>query len=244
MADNTSLILERWKSKISGIKFDPPVDYKTTFWESVRGLANKNHAFLDVGTGVGKVIFVNDLSSLYRKVVGIDIMPEMISICKNKAKEANAKNLDFKVMDAMDMDFTDGSFDVVSSMFSPVNFNEAYRVLSPGGYLVCMYSLEKDHREVSRAFPEAFSKTDSRMYKNVPDLNRKLEAAGFSVTLNNVLHYKWLFKDEETLVNFYEKITFSQAFSKKGDRLAMLKRRIDMSIPVTRVICTTVAKKT
>ncbi len=239
--DETQLVMEKWKKKIEGIRSDPPIDYKLSFEETVRNIASTRYSLLDIGTGTGRVIFENSLEKIYRKIVGIDIRPEMIEICRQRAK--TMRNVEFHVMDSTKpTTFKSGTFDVVTAMFPPFDAREVNRLLAPGGYFVLMSSLKGDHGEIARHFPE-IEKDHGNPFNTLKESNVKLRKAGFTIVSNNILKYKWIFKDEEVMKQFYEKITFSHVFEGREEKVSGLRKNIDGSIPITRVICTTVARR-
>ncbi len=241
--DEKELVLETWRKKVEGIQSDPPIDYKTVFNETVKNVADIKYSLLDIGTGAGKVIFENNLDKLYRKVVGIDIRPEMIELCKESA--AGMKNVEFFVDDATkQMRFKSGSFDVVSAMFPPFNPNEINRDLTPGGYFVLLSSLKGDHKEIVEHFPE-LEKFSSGNYSftTLKVLSHALKNSGFKIIATTAMKYKWIFRDEEVLKRWYEKVTFRRIFDGREDRFAALRKNIDGRITVTRFLCTTVARK-
>lgn len=98
---------------------------------------------LDIGCGMGG-------SSLYLAkhchawVTGITLSPKQVEIATRKAKETQAKNVFFKVEDALSLEsFSDHSFDIIWSLESCEQFfdkdlfiKQAYRVLKPGGKLL------------------------------------------------------------------------------------------------------------
>ena len=95
---------------------------------------------LDIGTGAG---FLAILCSKYDcDVTGIDISPEMIHQAQNLSQELNV-HIQFKVMDAEDLNFADDSFDLVIArnvtwlMTNPFKaYEEWLRVLKPHGHLL------------------------------------------------------------------------------------------------------------
>ncbi len=241
--DEKHVILDAWRKKVEGIQSDPPIDYKTVFNETVRNIGDVKYSLLDIGTGAGRVIFENNLNKLYRKVVGIDIRPEMIELCKESSK--GMKNVEFFVMDATkQMTFKPGSFDVVSAMFPPFNPSEINRVLSPGGYFILLSSLKGDHKEVVKYFPELerFS-SGNYSFTTLKALSRNLRNSGFKIVATTAMKYKWIFRDEEVLKRWYEKVAFRRIFDGSEEKLASLRRNIDGKITITRFLCTTVARK-
>lgn len=243
MMDEKQIVLEAWKKRIEGIRSDPPIDYKTVFNETVRKVADIKYSLLDIGTGAGKVIFDNGLDKLYRKVVGVDIRPEMIGLCKDRSK--GMKNVDFMVMDATKrMQFKSGNFDVVSAMFPPFDANEVNRVLTSGGYFILMTGLKGDHREIFRHFPELEKDAfENYSFYTLKELGRSLRNSGFKVVSAAALKYRWIFRDEEVLKSWYEKVAFKNIFEGNESKLGSLRRNIDGRIPITRFMGTVVARK-
>jgi ubiquinone/menaquinone biosynthesis C-methylase UbiE len=92
---------------------------------------------LDVGCGNGRLVHEISLKVAI-KAHGIDIAPKMVEVCREKYPD-----IDFQVTSGEDLPFSDGSLDMVTICWvlhhlnNPVNFfNEAHRVLRPGGMLV------------------------------------------------------------------------------------------------------------
>lgn len=99
-----------------------------------------DRTLLDVGASTG--IIDNYLSSCLASVTGIDIDKVAISYARKIYKK---ENLNFRVGDAMKLEFPEESFDVVICAHvyehvpnASIMFDEIYRVLKPGG--VCYFS--------------------------------------------------------------------------------------------------------
>lgn len=95
---------------------------------------------LDVGCGTGN--FSIKLAKLGCKVIGIDISEEMINKAKEKIENTKL-DIEFYVMDAYNIKFSNESFDGVFSMAAfefidkpLIAYNEMYRVLKKNGYLL------------------------------------------------------------------------------------------------------------
>lgn len=102
-------------------------------------------SLLDVGASTG--IIDNTLAQKVGRVTGIDVDKTAIKFAK---KTFHKKNLNFKVGDAMDLQFKTNSFNILicTHIYEHVPdstklFEEIYRVLKPGGvcYLAAMNSL-------------------------------------------------------------------------------------------------------
>lgn len=101
---------------------------------------------LDVACGTG------DLSLAFiragaRQVIGADFTPQMLDLARDKARRRGAlgERLRFEHGDAMNLEYSDASFDIVSIAFGlrnvsdpPRALTEFRRVLRPGGRLVVL----------------------------------------------------------------------------------------------------------
>jgi demethylmenaquinone methyltransferase/2-methoxy-6-polyprenyl-1,4-benzoquinol methylase len=94
---------------------------------------------LDVATGTGSLAI--ELGKKAEKVVGIDLSDKMLAVAKRKSK---AENVTFLQMDASQMKFEDGTFDIVTISLGlhdmPLEvrtdvLKESKRVLKPNGKL-------------------------------------------------------------------------------------------------------------
>ena len=112
----------------------------------MRKLSNLMKSFtdakiLDIGTGNGNFIkILGSLDDGYKSAIGIDVLDSSITSCKANFKD---ERITFMKMDALDMDFDDGSFDIVSLSNSlhhlediSATLKAMERVLAPGGVLL------------------------------------------------------------------------------------------------------------
>ena len=97
---------------------------------------------LDVGTGTGEIaFFLAERAGTDGTVTGLDITPAMLDLAERKMAEKQLPTkVEFVVGDALDMQFEDGTFDVVTSGYMlrnvtdiPKAVGEMFRVLKMGG---------------------------------------------------------------------------------------------------------------
>lgn len=111
---------------------------------------------LDVGCGVGGTSrYLAKKLGPNAHVTGITLSPNQVNRATELAKEQDVDNAKFTVMNALEMDFPDNSFDVVWACESGEHMpdkeayiNEMMRVLKPGGKYVMATWCQRDDREV------------------------------------------------------------------------------------------------
>ena len=149
--------------------------------------AGERLRILDVGCGAG--FFSVLLAKEGHRVTGVDLTPDMIENAKILAAEENA-DCEFIVMDAENVDFPDGTFDVVISRnltWTLPHVRRAYRdwvrVLKKGGVLLnfdANYGLS-DFTDVS-SLPEnhAHQTIGDDMMREFEEIKRQLPISSYS----------------------------------------------------------------
>jgi MPBQ/MSBQ methyltransferase len=119
---------------------------------------------LDVGCGVGGTSrYLAKNLGPQAEVTGITLSPNQVARAQELAVEQDVPNAKFTVMNALDMDFPDNSFDVVWACESGEHMpdkkkyiEEMMRVLKPGGKFVMATWCQRDDRD------EPFTEKDER----------------------------------------------------------------------------------
>jgi len=103
----------------------------------MRGYLNKDDTLMDLGCATGSISI--DLSGSVRKVVGIDISPEMVRLAKEKAKTHRVENVYFARSTIFDERYEPGTYDSVMA------FNVLHLLDDPGNAIKRINDLLKEN---------------------------------------------------------------------------------------------------
>ncbi|WP_085535937.1 bifunctional demethylmenaquinone methyltransferase/2-methoxy-6-polyprenyl-1,4-benzoquinol methylase UbiE [Massilibacteroides vaginae] len=101
---------------------------------------------LDIATGTGDLAIAMRHRLNAEKVIGADISEGMMSIGREKAREAGyADSISFEQQDCLALTYENNRFDAATAAFGVRNFedieqgiSEMYRVLKPGGHIMIL----------------------------------------------------------------------------------------------------------
>ncbi|WP_125591075.1 demethylmenaquinone methyltransferase [Companilactobacillus jidongensis] len=106
------------------------------------------------------------------KVSGMDFSQEMLKIGQSKVGKSGLENVELLAGDAMNLTFLDNSFDVVTIGFGLRNvpdanavLKEIYRVLRPGGQIVCLEAYKVETPVIRLGWQVYFNKLMPMMGK-------------------------------------------------------------------------------
>lgn len=136
--------MQIFPSRISGT-YDEKMgmDGEDTYQALKRGLrsiSKKPENILDICTGTGAAVIEAARVFSESKVEGVDQAEKMLEIAREKARDRDIKNVNFKFGNAMELEYDDNSFDLIITSNAPVYLSEAARVLKPGGLILIAFS--------------------------------------------------------------------------------------------------------
>lgn len=166
----------------------------------------ENAEALDVCCGTGDWSFaLAKAVGTNGNVIGLDFSDNMLSIAKKRQAEERLSHLEFMLGNAMELPFKNNAFDYVTIGFGLRNvpdymtvLKEMYRVVKPGGIVVCL--------ETSQPTLPVFRQLFSFYFRFIMPLFGKIFAKSFK-------EYAWL---HESTKNFPSKEQLTKMFYEAG----------------------------
>lgn len=112
-----------------------------------QALISANDDVLDIAGGTGDVSFTVARAKHPRHIQCTDLVNEMLDVARAHYADGAADGVpvDFEVVDAQEIPYADASYDAITMAYGirnmpdrPRALSEMYRVLKPGGSLVCL----------------------------------------------------------------------------------------------------------
>ena len=121
-------------------------------------------AILDLATGTGDVALKLAERFGDAEILGVDLSEGMLAIARDKAADANRRNISFQRGDCLALDLPDNSFDMLTIAYGVRNFEdlnkgfrEFFRVLRPGGTFMIL-ELSRPERQPARIGYDLYSR--------------------------------------------------------------------------------------
>ncbi len=183
-----------------------------TNWNITRILndsTNKNSVVLDLGTGGGEKV-LNDFPDV-KEIIGTDFSKEMIKTAKENLRKSGKKNIEFRVMDNLNMDTPDNYFDVVVARNTPISAKQIYKTLKNKGKLILRGVDKLDCWQLKRLFSRGQAFNDDKPVSQV-DYENILDAGFKNVELVPI-YVREYYKTKEDLLALLLKTPILDDFS-------------------------------
>jgi len=158
------------------------IKYKTEnivdwdFYEEIKKHSNEKSKCLDLGTGGGEKLLKKYPN--VEEITATDFSEEMIKTAKENAKNYPGRNVQFLVMDNLNMKLETETFDLVSARHTIINAKQIYNCLLHNGVLVIEGVDKNDCWELKELFGrgQAYNDEIAISEKDYKDI----QEAGFS----------------------------------------------------------------
>ncbi len=181
---------------------------------------------LDLACGTGEpAITLASQVGPQGQVLGIDINAELLKVARGRAQQRALRNAEFRQADAQALPFPDSSFDLVTSRFGVMFFEnidgalqEARRVLRPGGriallawgpfeqpYFLSTIAIVRQHVPASTLQP---SSLNMFRFSQPGSLTAALQQAGFTRIEERTVSVPWTWPGTpEELWEYFREVT-------------------------------------
>jgi len=193
--------------------FDITPEYLTNWdmYQILRENVNENSKILDLGTGGGENLLENfpEVS----EILGTDYSKEMIETAKQNLLNSKRKNIEFRVMDNLNMDTPDDYYDVVVARNTVTDPKQIYKTLKKGGLLIIRGVDKLDCWDLKYLFKRGQGYLDKKSISQI-DFEAVIDA-GFKDVELVTLYVREYFKTKEDLIGLLLKTPILDNFSEE-----------------------------
>ena len=185
---------------------------KLTNWDMFKILndcTNENSVVLDLGTAGGERVLKK--FPKVEQIIATDFSEEMIKTAKENLKKSGKKNIEFRVMDNLNMDTPDNYFDVVVARNTPISAKQIYKTLKNKGKLILRGVDKLDCWQLKRLFNRGQAFNDDKPVSQV-DYENILDAGFKNVELVPI-YVREYYKTKEDLLALLLKTPILDDFS-------------------------------
>jgi precorrin-6B methylase 2 len=207
----------------SMIKFE---EENLTNWDMYKILndyTNENSIILDLGTGGGEKVLKEFPKA--RKIIGTDFSEEMIKTANQNLKESGKTNIEFKVMDNLNMDMPDNYFDIVVARHTCISADQIFKTLKNNGKLILRGVDKLDCWQLKRKFNKGQAFNDIKPISQI-DYENILDAGFKNVELVPI-YIREYYKTKEDLLALLLKTPILDDFSEERTNDGLVKNEID-----------------
>jgi 23S rRNA (guanine745-N1)-methyltransferase len=166
--------------------------YYAPFRDTLKGIIEPLHAGVTLDSGCGEGWYTQILREVSSDIVALDISKHAVKRAAKRMTEAT-----WMVASSNDIPLYDGSVDVMTAIFSPVQVTEAARVLDDYGSLVIAAPGEKHLWELRDAlYPEVRAHEPEKWLDTLD--------SAFTLQLESALHFSFTLPDNPSVRNLLQ----------------------------------------
>lgn len=173
--------------------------------------STKNSYILDIGTGGGEKLLSNFPEA--KRIIGTDLSSEMIKTAQYNLKKSKRKNIEFKVMDNLKMNFEKDYFDIIVARHTCIDAKQIYKCLKKNGILLVRGVDKLDCFELKKIYGKGQAYNDIKPISQI-DYENILEA-GFREVELVPIHIREYYETESDLIALLLKTPILRNFSEE-----------------------------
>lgn len=208
----------------SKIKFEEENLTNWDMYKILKECTNENSVVLDLGTAGGEKV-INEFPKV-RKIIGTDFSEEMIKTANENLKKSDKNNIEFKIMDNLNMNTPDNFFDVVVARHTCISAKQIYKTLKQNGKLILRGVDKLDCWQLKRLFGKGQAFNDIKPISQI-DYENILDAGFKNVELIPI-HIREYYKTKEDLLALLLKTPILDDFAEINVNNIIKKQNIDL----------------
>ena len=208
----------------SMIKFEEENLTNWDMYEILNKYADEKSIILDLGTGGGERVLKEFPKA--KKIIGTDFSEEMIKTAKRNLEKSNKNNIEFRVMNNLNMDTEDNFFDIVVARHTCITAKQIYKTLKNRGKLILRGVDKLDCWSLKRLFNKGQAFNDIKPISQI-DYENILDAGFKNVELVPI-YIREYYKTKEDLLSLLLKTPILDDFSEERINLKLKNKEIDL----------------
>lgn len=225
MKNNELAYYDRIKNwDFSMIKFEEEDLTNWDMYKILNSCTNENSIILDLGTGGGEKVLKEFPKA--KKVIGTDFSEEMIKTANQNLKKSGKTNIEFRVMDNLNMNTPDNYFDIVVARHTCIFAKQIFKTLKNNGKLILRGVDKLDCWQLKRLFGKGQAFNDIEPISQI-DYENILDAGFKNVELVPI-YIREYYKTKEDLLALLLKTPIIDNFFEERLNNGLVKNEIDL----------------
>ena len=179
----------------------------------LKEVSTKDSYILDLGTGGGENLLKNFPEA--KKIIGTDFSPEMIKTAQLNLAKSKRKNIEFKVMNNLNMNVENDYFDIVVARHTCIDAKQIYKCLKKDGMLLLRGVDKLDCFELKKMYGKGQAYNDINPISQI-DYENILDAGFRNVELVPI-HVREYYKTKNDFIALLLKTPILQDFSEVNE---------------------------